>query len=1314
MTTKRLRVFRANMRWLGRCGLLVLAALGMAAAANGAKADQPSPVGVSITYRLPTTGPLPKTYRVTLAITDPRNPDWIVSTFLAGAVRTVTAENGGRFTETWNGLDDNFMPVPPGTYGVKGIYMPARKWAVTGEYHTYIPKFLAAVGDSWAPTRDKDSKQLWMWGAAFGTMADIAVGPGGKAVFYHAYFEGSGNPLIVDLNKPVGYDQVLRSFPPGGVGGGPAIATDGEVIWGVSDEDSPAFIFRADRKPFGHGRSHYLSNVYVPAGVVTSLAAWDDPGTHHRFLYAAQSQREEGLLVLDGDSGADLARLPLDGIRAVAIAGDALYALRRTAKGPPAILRVPLGDGVPRLPWQTVMTLNGITDPTDFKIGRNGFAYVSDLHANQVYKLDRAGRIVLTFGHTTQQVPGTYDHHVFMSPGKLALWTDAQGKERLLVVERSGPSRVSEWSTEGKLLREWFAGQTQAVFGYTIDPDDPEHIYMATSRPASGSGLLRFRVDYATGRWSLDGVWPGVSGWDRFPGGTEFPRIIHYAGRTYLAFSRAWEADDRFGFTIYRREGQRWVPSAGLLPAPGSSDPPQPGTAFWWHDANGNGRIDESEYQSSPADLPGKLRYWGEAWLDDLSLVVIEDQGRSVWRIAPRGFDAHGNPIYDGATWQKLLTDPVFAARALGRIDALHGGNEIADRFDGDWSSVAGDLTRGIFVNGYNGPSWPDGIDSTGRRASDVKLSFYAPDGHGGLRLKWRVGRKAFGLAEPGEMYGTLHVTPPINHLLCVQDGNGVDDIFTDDGLYVDTLLYDEYRGRFAGGGVYNVGGELWNGYAFLNRENGKVYLASGRNSASLFEVEGWTGTNNGITRLGTLPKSVSIRAGQMAAAPDFALRARGGAGTAKVARFYPATGGSPALDGTMSGWEASEPARFALDKDRSVSVRTLYDPDTLYLRWHMRTAEAFAARPVASLDRLFADNLGLDTLSFYIQSDVAAAPSISGAPRPGDARLVFALIEDGGRVKPVVVGYYPFASEHAGAHPVSFATVVGRADFADVEPLRDARLGYALDADGKGFVIAAAIDRAAFPKLPPLASAPRTLVDFAATFGGKASIWWANTDGSASTVTSDEPSEARLYPGAWAQAQFVPLDGTLPLRSWLILGPWGGKALKTIGANNISGLLSFFGASAYPPDAGEPDWHATYTGAQTLDPSGVAHALAWHIATVQSDDERLHLGPPGRLYYAANWIEAPKDMDVTFDIYTGPENVTAVRIDDRPLPTHRLGVPPRFDVPIEHQTVHLRRGWNMILIRSYAAGYDLRFGVSLAGAPEDLWRLRTSARPEP
>jgi flagellar hook assembly protein FlgD len=93
-------------------------ALGLAAIQPASAQQSTESVGVPVWYELPTDEPLPQTYRVTLAITDPRNSDWVVSTLVAGEPRTVTAENQGRFTKTWDGLDENFMPVPPGKYGV--------------------------------------------------------------------------------------------------------------------------------------------------------------------------------------------------------------------------------------------------------------------------------------------------------------------------------------------------------------------------------------------------------------------------------------------------------------------------------------------------------------------------------------------------------------------------------------------------------------------------------------------------------------------------------------------------------------------------------------------------------------------------------------------------------------------------------------------------------------------------------------------------------------------------------------------------------------------------------------------------------------------------------------------------------------------------------------------------------------------------------------------------------------------------------------------------------------------------------------------
>ncbi len=162
--------------------LLSLSLAGLGAAA------EPQNGGVPISYTLPSDGSPSKAWRVTLAIVDPRNPDWVISQFAAGVARTVTSDNGGKFTETWNGLDDNFMPVPAGHYAVKGICMPAEKWGVDGQYHSVVPRFVGGVSD-WLPAPDEAGRQ----GEPFhgdpvnAPIGDVAVSPEGIAVIYYSY-----------------------------------------------------------------------------------------------------------------------------------------------------------------------------------------------------------------------------------------------------------------------------------------------------------------------------------------------------------------------------------------------------------------------------------------------------------------------------------------------------------------------------------------------------------------------------------------------------------------------------------------------------------------------------------------------------------------------------------------------------------------------------------------------------------------------------------------------------------------------------------------------------------------------------------------------------------------------------------------------------------------------------------------------------------------------------------------------------------------------------------------------------------------------
>jgi hypothetical protein len=233
---------------------------------------------------------LPKTYRVTLAVVDPTNPDWIVSTFVAGQPRTVTSDNQGYFTETWDGLDDNLMPLPPGTYGIKGIYMSATKWHVDDEYHSVTPKFTGGPS-CWLPTPEQWDKPEPFGGDPCGApLADIDVGLNGVAVFYWVYLENGLNQPLFDLNKPIGYQQFLRAFNSGGAGGGPCTCTDGETVWSFSTDGGPKYVYRADGKPFGSGRANRV-DVYRPDGWVKAMACYRDVAAGKSYVYVAQGGR---------------------------------------------------------------------------------------------------------------------------------------------------------------------------------------------------------------------------------------------------------------------------------------------------------------------------------------------------------------------------------------------------------------------------------------------------------------------------------------------------------------------------------------------------------------------------------------------------------------------------------------------------------------------------------------------------------------------------------------------------------------------------------------------------------------------------------------------------------------------------------------------------------------------------------------------------------------------------------------------------------------------------------------------------------------
>lgn len=1284
-------------------------------------ADEPV-VGIPITYTLPVEGPLPRTYRVTLAITDASDANWIVSSFLSGEPRTVTADNKGRFTDTWDGLDDNFMPAPPGSYGVKGISLPADIWPVDGKPHTLTAK-LAGGPFAFLPRPDQDTQPSKVQGDPVNSPPGDVGTFGESAVLTWTYLENGTNNFVLDLTKPIGLDQIVGASNSGGAAGGPWTATDGAGVWTVGEDHGRPFVYRAQGK-WGAERSMYREGVVLLDGVACGLAASRESGKSFvyvaeaaqlvvkakdragRDMWAEDDRRIDRITVLDGVNGKKLAAVDLPTPVAITVRNGTLFVLQQSGDTF-AVRSMKLVDGLPVGDWSAPIMLAGVKAPADLDVDTSGRIYVADPAANHVFVFDSRGVSMRTIGRAAAQATGHYDRLTMMGPRRVSCWNDGK-RDRVIVMEGEGPGRFAEWSPEGELVREWPGLVPHANNGYAEDPEHPDNIYIQ----GHGEYLLRFVVADETGQWTLDAVWPHVTGdlGKTWRGEGSFPRMIRRDGRLYLAYGR--------GLSVYRFEGDRCLASAALiLKVDGTNK-----TYFAWHDANGDGVVEDNEISHSKIEVPrGVFGYHGDGWQGDFSLVCPGEGTRDIWRLAPESFDTHGNPVF--VRFTKLLTDPIMAAKAAGNAPALRGGNEISDTVDCAWRRVVLTPNGEVFTNIRCGAL-------SANHGSEQKISRYIPDGKGGHDMRWRIGRSANIRASRDGFVGSIHMTEPMHGLIGVVDQSraGMQVFTAAEGLYVDTLLLD---GSFEKQTIYGVPGEFFVGGAFLDQDSGKVVLKFGKNTPILFEAVGWT-KDLAIRRVAGLPKEVVLTAGQTASPPPMAMVVRGGAGKAPYARFQPAPGGPPTLDGAIDGWESCEAVSFG-EGDCKVEVRGMYDLDHMYLRWHVRSDAPIRIKPLQPADRLFTHDRGADTFGVYMQG----SPSATGkAPegRAGDLRLIVGLFDDAGKTVPAALAMYP-SWNSPGAHPVTYGSPVGKTTLKHVALATQVRLAHRLDADGKGLTLTAAIPRSVLPaETPDWSEGLRTTINFDANFGSNRKIWWSNTDGSASRETNDEPTEARLYPGAWGPLELAALSRGLYIRQWQVIGPFGFGKLPLLdlraGRNDICATLA---GLTFPPEphrgtlagvgpAGLTlrDLSASYDGdmAQTRK---MKRVLRWVPVAItdnavkfrEIDSLNWKMVDDEGVVYMVTWVHASEASDVMLDI---PElhGHRAVRgwLNGESLPVS-LGegkksadLRQRIDAS---RPIMLRKGWNELLIRVDHVWGDTAMTVRLDAPASTLWKLRTS-----
>ena len=314
--------------------------------------------------------------------------------------------------------------------------------------------------------------------------------------------------------------------------------------------------------------------------------------------------------------------------------------------------------------------------------------------------------------------------------------------------------------------------------------------------------------------------------------------------------------------------------------------------------------------------------------------------------------------------------------------------------------------------------------------------------------------------------------------------------------------------------------------------------------------------------------------------------------------------------------------------------------------------------------------------------------------------------------MQPVVLGMYTTWSGPK-ATPVTYRTPAGgTAVFANVALVSGAQVGYAIDPDGRGFVLAAALPRSALPGAPQL-NGWRTEGNFDANFGGHDRFWWSNADGSASRESQDEPTEARLYPSAWSPLQCVALR-ELPIRSWMAIGPFGSPAIDALDYDrDRDRIVQLLTGAHFPPDTTR-DFRATYNG--SIAHTRVAQrSLTWQPAQLAGDqiDLAQTLGWNGGndegTSYLVTHIQAPRAVDVTLQL-THPDAQAYV---SGWLNGHAFSVQaasPSIDLG-SSWPLHLQAGWNELVLRRDLIWGQKTLGITLKADPAILWQLRLSAQ---
>ena len=959
----------------------------------------------------------------------------------------------------WDGRDQYGAYAKAGTYRWHALLAPKLSL-----------KYVMSIGQSGTPPyRTADGKGSW--GGVWGNVMDVCAvtsAPDSDIVVLWAVEEGEGGLVRMSQDGEVRWKQHLDWWMKAHQ---MAVASDGTSIYIAASSAMNApegqaqyggewnrpMLWRVDAAT-GAKRLYEKDQAKQPmfgeykkeGRIVTDIAVRGG-----KLYLTAPAQNT--LFVADAATGKELQAWKIDGVSGVGflgpdtlIAGSGTKIVEWDVAGRPGRVLVDAGGQV----WD----VEGFAD--------GGFVATVGEPRNQVVFFDAKGKEVRALGK-----PGGRPRCGKMLPDSFRnpVGLGVTGNGKLFVAENAAPRRFTRWSAGGKLERE-FHGPYYFSGMFGVDEEQPEYVYADTH-----TDLIRYKVDYATGRWEVDHYWIGAYEQSGVPI-KWWPRIRHKDGRilwTSGSGAIAELMDDRVRGLAAVYGG--WVKKN----ADGSIEPePRKNTGLkgTWSDLNGDGLKQAEEWQVTdkpayPMAGSGPQQGWGAYFDENFNLFMhdwSDDAVGGVWEI-PVAEWKQGAPVYkwDQARHAGLSRDHGLQHGAAGARTAFA------------WKDAVYALNAG-----YNDAHLP-GVGH-GHDWEFAQVTKY--DAATGRPL-WHAGERTASFATPGQAYCPTGPAGVIGDLLFWTDENSLVHAWDiQHGLYVDTLLEDVSRGPDPS--AYTVWVELFNTRVFRHPKTGKIYLMAGSDAIHVYEV------------LGTDAKLMRFDGTFQLSEADLEKAKREEAGRVVPKERTLAIRRAPGpvrIDGDLGEFAHEAAARLVLSPTMQADARLLYDDKGLYLGVDVQDDSPWK-------------NAGGDVTALFKTGDAVSlwlGPSAGKRqPGPGDVRLLFA--PSGG--KATVVAYRPKVAE--GAKPVTFRSPSGAMTLDKVEELADVET--AVKVTDKGYRLEAAIPWSRIGLSPQAERFGLDVsVDFSDPAGQRnvASLRWGRNG---AAIVYDLPTEARFEPETW------------------------------------------------------------------------------------------------------------------------------------------------------------------------------------------------------